>query len=478
MMKFLIFLLPVFLVAQEKITPQSIDAEINKFTSNDELGNSAQFIRDNIRILENSQKISYSRGITVSALNLSARYTVLNDYKKSLEYLKLGEKEQYAKDNQVQVRIKTLYSVNYFGMNLYQEAANSLKEIIPIVNKIKPDSVRLARLSSTFVDIGKVYLDKNQLDSASIYTKKAINTVLQLKDLTPRSQMLLAWSSLALVEIKIKENKIDSAEIYLKSFEARPERLQGNMNFKQYKVTGMLHDRKKEYDLAIADYQKAIEMAKGLNYTVEIEELYKLVSGAYAKRGDKNSAQEYFQKYIIIKDSLESAKQLALEGTVKELITQKEKNIKAKNKFLIYGTWTAILSMVISMPLIITALRRKNKILNVKEQETQLLNQKLNLAFENVIQMAKNNDPEFLARFQEVYPEFFPRLLKVEPQLLNTDLKFCAMLFLNFSTKDIATFTFIQPQSVQTKKNRLRKKLNISSDEDIYVWMKNINDIY
>ncbi|WP_449398264.1 hypothetical protein [Chryseobacterium wanjuense] len=102
-------------------------------------------------------------------------------------------------------------------------------------------------------------------------------------------------------------------------------------------------------------------------------------------------------------------------------------------------------------------MRKKNKILNVKEQETKVLTQKLNVAFEEVIQLAKNNDPEFLARFQEVYPNFFPKLLQIEPQLQNSELKFCALLFLNFSTKDIASYTFVQPQSIQIRKNRLEK---------------------
>jgi hypothetical protein len=93
-----------------------------------------------------------------------------------------------------------------------------------------------------------------------------------------------------------------------------------------------------------------------------------------------------------------------------------------------------------------------------------------------VVRLAKNNDPEFLTRFQEVYPNFFPKLLQIEPQLQNSELKFCALLFLNFSSKDIATYTFVQPQSIQTRKNRLRKKLNISSEEDIYIWMKNMNN--
>jgi DNA-binding CsgD family transcriptional regulator len=54
------------------------------------------------------------------------------------------------------------------------------------------------------------------------------------------------------------------------------------------------------------------------------------------------------------------------------------------------------------------------------------------------------------------------------------DLTFCAYLYLNFSSKDIAQYTFVTPRAVQIRKNRLRKKLNINSEEDIYLWIKNI----
>ena len=99
------------------------------------------------------------------------------------------------------------------------------------------------------------------------------------------------------------------------------------------------------------------------------------------------------------------------------------------------------------------------------------LEQKVNVAYDEVVQLAKNNDPAFFGKFREVYPEFCDKLLKINPGLVNSELKFCALLFLNFSTKEIATYTFVQPRAVRIRKIRIRKKLNIPSDQDINVWM-------
>ncbi|MNE39864.1 hypothetical protein D3C81_1268960 [compost metagenome] len=46
------------------------------------------------------------------------------------------------------------------------------------------------------------------------------------------------------------------------------------------------------------------------------------------------------------------------------------------------------------------------------------------------------------------------------------------MTFLNFSTKNIAQYTFVTVRAVQVRKNRLRKKLNIASDIDFNNWMR------
>ena len=49
------------------------------------------------------------------------------------------------------------------------------------------------------------------------------------------------------------------------------------------------------------------------------------------------------------------------------------------------------------------------------------------------------------------------------------------MIKLNFSTKEIADYTFVTVRSVQTRKSRMRKRLNIMPEEDIYLWFDGLN---
>ncbi|MGE8429490.1 MAG: helix-turn-helix transcriptional regulator [Sphingobacterium sp.] len=92
--------------------------------------------------------------------------------------------------------------------------------------------------------------------------------------------------------------------------------------------------------------------------------------------------------------------------------------------------------------------------------------------FNNLIALAKNNDAEFLALFNEIYPGFVTSLKSIHPKIRSSELEFCAMTFLNFSTKNIAQYTFVTVRAVQIRKNRLRKKFNIPSDLDFNTWMR------
>jgi DNA-binding CsgD family transcriptional regulator len=89
-----------------------------------------------------------------------------------------------------------------------------------------------------------------------------------------------------------------------------------------------------------------------------------------------------------------------------------------------------------------------------------------------MIELARKNNTVFLPRFKEVYPEFTQNLLTQHPDLTNTELRLSALIFLNFASKEIADCMFITHRSVQTSKSRLRKKLGIPNEADLYQYFK------
>jgi hypothetical protein len=88
----------------------------------------------------------------------------------------------------------------------------------------------------------------------------------------------------------------------------------------------------------------------------------------------------------------------------------------------------------------------------------------------------KNMDAEedwkmFLIQFEHHHTSFFKNLIAHYPELTPNDLKLCACLKLNLSSKDIASLMGISLRGVENSRYRIRKKLNLSPS-------RNLNDFF
>ncbi len=72
----------------------------------------------------------------------------------------------------------------------------------------------------------------------------------------------------------------------------------------------------------------------------------------------------------------------------------------------------------------------------------------------------------FMEKFEEIHPDFINRLKKCYPQLTAKDLRFCALLKLRMSNKELASILHISHQSILTKRYRLRKKMGLLNEKD------------
>ena len=76
---------------------------------------------------------------------------------------------------------------------------------------------------------------------------------------------------------------------------------------------------------------------------------------------------------------------------------------------------------------------------------------------------------EFEIRFKEVHKDFYSELHKAHPDLTLNEVKICAFLRLNMSTKEISAITHQSVKSINMARFRLRKKLEIDRDENLIV---------
>lgn len=80
----------------------------------------------------------------------------------------------------------------------------------------------------------------------------------------------------------------------------------------------------------------------------------------------------------------------------------------------------------------------------------------------------------FETYFEEVHNDFFERLKNSFPNLSPKDLKLCAYIRMNISTKEIATLLNISSRGVEISRYRLRKKMELSREINLSTFLAGI----
>lgn len=89
---------------------------------------------------------------------------------------------------------------------------------------------------------------------------------------------------------------------------------------------------------------------------------------------------------------------------------------------------------------------------------------------QNVINEGMNDERDwnvFERSFNEAHENFFKKLKAGHPDLVPNDLKLCAYLRMNMSSKEMASLLNISLRGVEIRRYRLRKKLNLEHDKNL-----------
>jgi len=73
----------------------------------------------------------------------------------------------------------------------------------------------------------------------------------------------------------------------------------------------------------------------------------------------------------------------------------------------------------------------------------------------------------FQNNFERAHDQFFSRMKSNFPQLTQNDLRLCAYLHMNLSSKEIAPLLGISFRGVENHRYRLRKKMNLDHDDSL-----------
>lgn len=110
----------------------------------------------------------------------------------------------------------------------------------------------------------------------------------------------------------------------------------------------------------------------------------------------------------------------------------------------------------------------KNEILHItalSKNQTSPLNRLIKIIDNNLNQ--KDDWQLFETNFNHLNSSFYEKLHSQYPDMTSKDLRFCAFLKMNLTTKELASLLNISVRSLELKRFRLRKKLNLKHEENL-----------
>lgn len=169
------------------------------------------------------------------------------------------------------------------------------------------------------------------------------------------------------------------------------------------------------------------------------------------------------------KNDQEAKKKLAMLKleTEKEIVNLKNENLNCEIEAISVELATTNMAIV-----------KKNELLNTikyklqQEKDNQNVKSALKIIEENLETNADWNS--FQKAFDNADRDFLKKLKEMHPLLTPSDLKLCAYLRLNISSKEIAPLLNISAQSVEIKRFRLRKKMDLSHEQNLTEYILNI----
>jgi tetratricopeptide (TPR) repeat protein len=431
-----------------------------------QLGDYEKSAAIDFEILNYYEQVNDQKQIGISLGNIGIDFISQSNYQKGLEYLKQSL-DLAIKNNDLQGmayqynNIAGVYSEHF---NDHRLALRYYKEAL----KINDNLADKRQQGIYLMNIGTSYSYLNKKDSVLTYYRQANKLFNEINNpfLIAECQTLIGDHYLSSNHIDLSLSHGDSAlKIALKN----------NFKDKIQLAAGLLHKIFLLKEDTISAYQYAMIEDKAqdsLSALQNQKELYKLEFQYNFEKMDKArqiARQKKETWLIIIIGSL-------ISGLIILFLIFSRHRIKSKNVFLEKQSIEKELyfkNKELSINLI--SLIRKNDMLSdiskklveigkvVKKEETKEAITKINRELRN-----NANDKmlkEFTLRFQEVHKDFYESLLLKFPELTPNELKLCAFLRLNMSTKEISELTGQRILTIDHARYRLRKKLGISNSE-------------
>lgn len=365
-------------------------------------------------------------------------------------------------------------AINLKGQKVYEEAKSLMLAEVPYYKEHNYNN----DLAGAYDNIGWIYAQQDSLELAEDYYKKSLEISEQYGETS-----LIGLNLRHLGELYNKKREYREALRYIKGALQNAEE-----TGTRKKKIGDLLEMSKAY-AGLGRYKEAYE------YHTDYHELHDEILGEEnIKRMNELEVQyqtEKKEKELIIK-----------ENEIKLLEERKQKD--ENEKFFLIISLIGLIALAIAIFYALRQKMKRNKITREKLdndlafKEKELTTHALHLAHKNevlldlksqlkaiksqspnsrsyqkvinTINLDINNDnnwEQFKTYFEDVHKDFNSKVMQNYPEVSSNDLRLMSLLKMNLSSKEIANILNISVEGVKKARYRLRKKLNLSTEDSL-----------
>lgn len=434
--------------------------------------------------LQLSTETKYEKGIIYSYLYIARVLQEIGQKKEAIIYIQKIQDENYLKNDPfVEAEIYRLKGRIASSEHLYSLEKNYYLRQLEVSEDITDPQKRNMSKTMAYFFIQHLYAKQSKLDSVEVYQDLLKKHLDSTNDSNISYYYISTYIDKGLVYTNL--GRYDEAAQQLDKSLELIENRKTPLLFYSLQVYGDLEMARGDTSKAISYYKRALKHSIDLNINHKTMYLHKKISDCLIENVlEIDAAKHHLSEYYNINDSLERHNKQVADIILSEIVRKSDEDFSKKNKLFIYiVTGLILLAVLLGVFLILKnrihkrkLMRKSNQLISTTEKIESLEEELESNIFQDIIELAKSNSPEFLPLFEKGYPEFVAAIRKLNPSIRSSELYFCALAYLNFSTKDIASFTFVTTRAVQVRRNRLRKKYDIPSEVDFNEWFRNLEN--
>lgn len=376
--------------------------------------------------------------------------------------------------------------IYYSAMNLYSHALDYYTESLsykdPITNEIG--------IATTLMGIGVCYEHLGDYHKSLDFHLRSLN----IKE-SSGNQLLISTSLSNIAIIYFKMGDYVQAEQYaLRSLDIKDQLGIIDKAIISLNILSDIYFQTKQTSELRATAERAFALAKSLDSKLFLSDAYKKMGNVCELEGDLSKAIEWYNKHYEIyrehqsEDSRRRMEHLSISAEIDKARHETEMaRLKAETleqELELKQRELTSLALMLSqknetLSHIQKTLQKSADELNSQKSHSQTndgLEQSVVSAQKEITRSLVNDKAwsVFEQQFQLLHRNFMSILSARYPELSPIELKVCALLKINLSSKEIANILYVEPKSVEVYRFRIRKKLGLSREQNLLTTLATI----